>query len=159
MNDVFIETKFGNIFIRLMPDVAPRHVAQFQNLASQGFYDGSLFHKVVPGFFIQGGDPNSKLNDRQLHGTGDAGEFLPLEISHLSHRRGMVSMARFQDPDSASCQFFIVLDDSPHLDGKYSIFGEVSAGMNAVDAISAEETDFRGNPLEPVPMSIKLQGD
>ncbi len=142
--------------VEFFPDTAPGHVENFIELAKQGFYDGCLFHRVIPGFMIQGGDPNSKLPDRQLHGTGGSGKNLKAEFSKRNHTRGTLSMARSQHPDSASSQFFIVLEDQSHLNGQYTVFGQVIDGMDVVDKIAEEETDFRDNPVEPVAMTVVL---
>src|SRR6185295_5273704 len=120
------------------------------------FYDKTTFHRVIPDFMIQGGDPNSKNKDRQLHGTGGSGKNLKAEFSKEPHVRGIVSMARSQSPDSASSQFFIVVADSPHLNGQYTAFGKVVEGLQVVDAIVAEETDHRDNPLNPVEITVKI---
>ena len=128
----------------------------FINLAKKGFYDGTLFHRVIPGFMIQGGDPNSRQPDRRLHGTGGSGKNLKAEFSRTPHARGVVSMARSANPDSASSQFFIVVADSPHLDGQYTAFGKVAKGLEAVDAIVAEEADHRDNPIRAVDMRVRV---
>jgi peptidyl-prolyl cis-trans isomerase B (cyclophilin B) len=146
----------GEIVLRFFPDVAPGHVNNFVKLAKEGFYNGTTFHRVIPGFMIQGGDPNSKDKDRRLHGTGGSGKNVKAEFSKTPHVRGIVSAARSANPDSASSQFFIVVADSPHLNGQYSAFGKVVSGMEAVDKIVAEETDHRDNPLTPVEMTVKV---
>ncbi len=106
---LFIETDYGTIEIKFFEDKAPKHVEAIKRLANQGFYNGTLFHRVIPGFMIQGGDPNSKNADRRTHGTGGPGFVIPAEFNDLSHRRGIVSMARSQSPNSAGSQFFIVV--------------------------------------------------
>jgi len=108
---------------------------------------------------IQGGDPNSKNPDKRFHGTGGSGKNLKAEFSKTPHTRGIVSMARAANPDSASSQFFIMVDDSPHLDGQYSVFGKVVSGMEVADAIVAEATDHRDNPVNPVSIRIRLVED
>ena len=120
-----IETKLGNIELRFFPDVAPNHVKNFIDLAKKGFYDGTTFHRVIPGFMIQGGDPNTKNPDRSKHGMGGPGYTIKAEFNKTLHKRGTLSMARAQDPDSAGSQFFICVADAPSLNGKYSVFGEV----------------------------------
>ncbi len=156
MTKAILKTRLGDITLELFPDVAPRHVENFVRLAKSGFYDGTLFHRVIPEFMIQGGDPLSRGADKHLHGTGGADKNVKAEFSDLPHVRGAVSMARAANPDSASSQFFIVVEDAPHLDGQYSLFGKVVAGLEAVDAIVAVETDHRDNPLEPVPITVEI---
>jgi len=151
-----IETTFGKITLKFFPDVAPNHVNSFMELASEGFFDGTTFHRVVPGFVIQGGDPNSKSNDRSKHGTGGPGYTLKAEFSKLPHKRGTVSMARSADPNSAGSQFFICVADTPFLDGQYTVFGEVIDGMNVVDEIVAQPRDSRDNPNERVEIKVKI---
>jgi peptidyl-prolyl cis-trans isomerase B (cyclophilin B) len=156
MTKAIISTRHGDIAIEFLPEVAPNHVQNFVALAKQGFYDGTLFHRVIPDFMIQGGDPNSKNADKRLHGTGGSGKNVKAEFSKTPHARGTVSMARSAHPDSASSQFFIVVADAPHLDNQYSAFGKVTAGMDVVDKIVAEETDHRDNPVEAVSMTVKI---
>ncbi|MDT7042067.1 peptidylprolyl isomerase [Candidatus Nitronereus thalassa] len=159
---VVISTKFGDITIRFFTDVAPRHVENFLNLAKIGFYDGTTFHRVIPGFIIQGGDPLSKETDRSLHGQGGPGFSLNPEPSDQPHRRGTVSMAkmprnedRTRDVTDNGSQFFICVQDNSSLDRTYSAFGKVMKGMDVVDKIVAIPCDERDNPLEPVVMKIK----
>lgn len=159
MPQAIISTRHGDITLEFFPDVAPNHVNNFLELARSGFYDGTKFHRVIPGFMIQGGDPNSKQDDRRLHGTGGSGKNVKAEFSKTPHVRGVLSMARAANPDSASSQFFIMVADAPHLDGQYSAFGKVVAGIEVVDKIVAEETDHRDNPLEPVSMTVKVVDD
>ncbi len=143
-----ITTNFGKIVFRFFPEIAPNHVKNFKELAEKKFYDGCRFHRVIPGFMIQGGDPNSKLSDRSKHGMGDSGKRIAAEFTDKKHhKRGIVSMARAADPNSASCQFFIMVAKSPQLDGKYSIFGEVIEGMDVVDKIVNLKRDRRDNPI------------
>ena len=145
-----ISTKYGNIVIKFRDDVAPKTVANFEKLAKSGFYDGTIFHRIMPGFVIQGGDPNTKSGSRDTWGTGDAGYMIPPEFSNLKHTKYMVSMARGTDINSASSQFFIVLGDAPWLDGKYTIFGEVISGQDVVDKIASIKTDPATNqPIDP----------
>lgn len=151
-----IETKFGNIEIRFFPDVAPNHVNNFIDLARKGFYNGTTFHRVIPGFMIQGGDPNSKSEDRSRHGMGNPGYSVKAEFNEKSHKRGILSMARSADPDSAGSQFFICVSDSAFLDRQYTVFGEVVSGMDAADKIVNQARDRRDNPLERVEMKVKI---
>ena len=145
---VRIEMENGGIIdIELYPEVAPISVKNFEKLVSEGFYDGIIFHRVIEGFMIQGGDPLG-----MGYGGSDEnikGEFLANGVKNtLSHTRGVVSMARSQDPDSASSQFFICHEDATFLDGNYAAFGKVVNGMDVVDAIAEVETDYRDKPLE-----------
>jgi len=130
-----IETNFGNIVFELFPNIAPETVRNFVTLAKSKFYDGTLFHRVIPGFMIQGGDPNTKKPDKSKWGTGGPGHTIKAEFSSRSHLRGIVSMARATDPDSAGSQFFIVTKDSTFLDKQYTVFGQVLEGMNVADKI------------------------
>jgi peptidyl-prolyl cis-trans isomerase B (cyclophilin B) len=156
MSKAIITTRHGDITLEFLPEVAPNHVKNFIELAQKGFYDNTLFHRVIPDFMIQGGDPNSKNEDKRLHGTGGSGKNVKAEFSKTPHVRGTVSMARSANPDSASSQFFIVVADSSHLDNQYTAFGKVTSGLEVVDKIVAEETDHRDNPLEPVSMTVKI---
>ena len=156
MSKAIITTRHGDITIEFLPEVAPNHVANFIELAQKGFYDKTLFHRCIPDFMIQGGDPNSKNADKRLHGTGGSGKNVKAEFSKTPHLRGVVSMARSANPDSASSQFFIVTADSSHLDNQYTAFGKVTSGLDVVDKIVAEETDHRDNPLEAVEMTVKI---
>mgnify|MGYP001275924553 CR=1 len=154
-----IETNKGNIEIKFFPDKAPGHVENFQKLGNEGFYDGTTFHRVIPGFMIQGGDPNSKdPENRQSHGTGGPGYNIDAEFNDTRHSRGVLSMARSQDPNSAGSQFFIVVKDSFFLDRNYTAFGEVISGMDVADAIVEVPRDDRDNPIDPVTISsVKIQ--
>ena len=129
-NIVTIETSKGPIVMELYPEVAPKHVESFKTLIGKGFYDGLAFHRIVPGFVVQGGDPKGD-------GTGGPGYNIKAEFSELPHRRGTVAAARSGHPDSAGSQFYIVLDETNarHLDGQYTIFGQVLEGMENVDAL------------------------
>ena len=152
-----IETTLGKIELEFLVDKAPRHVKNFKELAEKGFYDGTIFHRVIPGFMIQGGDPNSKSDDRSTHGTGGPGYTIKAEFSSTPHNRGVLSMARSQDPDSAGSQFFIVVKDSSFLDNQYTAFGHVTKGMEVVDKIVNVPRDSRDNPEERVEMkSVKI---
>jgi cyclophilin family peptidyl-prolyl cis-trans isomerase len=149
-----IETDFGTIVFQLLPGVAPKHVANFKKLADSGFYNGTAFHRVIPGFMIQGGDPNSKGNDRSTYGMGQPNQpTVPAEFSRISHKRGIVSAARRGDDiNSATSQFFICVADAPYLDGQYSVFGRVIQGMDVADKIVNVPRDQRDNPLQKVVM-------
>ncbi len=158
-----IETTYGTIEIKLFPDVAPGHVDNFIRLANEGYYDGTTFHRVIPGFMIQGGDPNSKDDDRSNDGQGGHSANGPntsvnAEFSQdLTHKRGILSMARAQDPNSAGSQFFIVVADSNFLDKQYSIFGEVIKGMDVADKIVNVKRDSNDNPLDKVTMKVTIR--
>ena len=165
-----ISTKFGDMVVEFFPDVAPKHVENFQILAQEGYYNGTTFHRVIPGFMIQGGDPNSKDLDRMNDGTGGrAGKFfgigrennpdswtVPAEFNDTPHQRGTLSMARSQNIDSGSSQFFICHDNAPFLDGQYTVFGQLISGIEVVDEIVNSERDPRDNPLDRVEMTISL---
>ena len=152
-----IETSFGNIELKFFPDVAPNHVNNFIELSKKGFYDGTLFHRVIPGFMIQGGDPNSKEEDRSRHGTGSPGYTLKAEFNDRPHKRGILSMARSANPDSAGSQFYICVADANFLDGKYTVFGEVVSGMDVADKIVEQPRDRRDNPNKRIEMKIKIK--
>ncbi len=151
-----IETKFGNITLKFFPDVAPGHVQNFIDLAKKGFYDGTTFHRVIPGFMIQGGDPNSKNPDKRSHGTGGPGYTIKAEFNNRPHKRGTLSMARAQNPDSAGSQFFICVKDSSFLDRQYTVFGEVVSGMEVVDKIVSQPRDRNDNPNDRIEMKVKI---
>ena len=151
-----IETKFGNIELKFFPDVAPNHVNNFIELAKKGFYDGTTFHRVIPGFMIQGGDPNTKNPDRSKHGMGSPGYNVKAEFNDKPHKRGILSMARAGHPDSAGSQFFICVADSPFLDKQYTVFGEAVSGMDVADKIVSQPRDRRDNPNERIEMKVKI---
>ena len=145
-----ITTRFGDIEVELYSDSAPKTVENFKDLAKKGFYDGLIFHRIVPGFVIQGGDPYTRdTTNRRRWGTGGPGWNIKAEFNKNTHTRGVLSMARSQDPDSAGSQFFIVLKDSNFLDGQYTIFGKVKSGMEAVDKIATLKTDDADAPINP----------
>lgn len=146
----------GEIALRFFPDVAPDHVKNFIKLAKERFYDGTTFHRVIPGFMIQGGDPNSKSQDRSSHGMGGPGYRVKAEFNSKPHKRGILSMARSNDPDSAGSQFFICVADAHFLDWKYTVFGEVVNGMEVADKIVNVKRDSRDNPLERVEMTVTV---
>ena len=127
-NRLYLDLPAGRVTIRLRPDLAPNHVVRIKTLVRDGFYDGTPFHRVIRRFMAQGGDPTGK-------GTGGSGQRLKAEFSDAPFARGTCGMARTQDPDSADSQFFICLADVPHLNGQYTVWGEVTDGMDAVDAL------------------------
>ncbi len=156
--DITLHTSKGDIRAELYPDVAPVTVKNFTDLIKRGFYDGLTFHRVIAGFMIQGGCPKGD-------GTGGPGYHIKGEFAAngvknaLKHTRGVLSMARAMDPDSAGSQFFIMHADAPHLDGQYAAFGKVTSGMDAVDAIAAVRTDYYDRPLEKVTIvSAEING-
>lgn len=144
-----LKTTEGDIEIRFFPDVAPGHVKNFLELAEKGFYNGSKFHRVIPGFMVQGGDPNTKSGDPNSWGTGGSGKNIKAEFNRVPHKRGIVSMARAQSPDSASSQFFIVVKDSNFLDNQYTVFGEVVKGMDVADKIVNSPRGPNDRPNNP----------
>ena len=151
-----IETNLGAIKFKLLPELAPEHVRNFVQLAQSGFYDGTLFHRVIPGFMIQGGDPNTKNPDlKSQWGIGGPGHNIKAEFNSRSHLRGIISMARSQDPDSAGSQFFIVTSDSTFLDREYTVFGEVTDGMDVADKIVQLPRDGNDCPQQEAKM-IKI---
>jgi len=152
LSTAIIETNLGTIAFKLLPDLAPETVRNFEKLARDGFYSGTLFHRVIPGFMIQGGDPNTKSGDKNTWGTGGPGHTIKAEFSSRSHHRGIVSMARAQDPNSAGSQFFIVTTDSTFLDRQYTVFGEVIEGMDVADKIVNLQRDHNDCPLEEAKM-------
>jgi len=151
-----IETNLGKIEVEFFEDKAPGHVKNFKDLAKKGFYDGVTFHRVIPGFMIQGGDPNTKNNDRSNHGMGGPGYSIKAEFNDTLHKRGVLSMARSQDPNSGGSQFFIVVEDSNFLDGKYTAFGKVLSGMSVADTIVNVPRDPKDNPNKRVEMKVKI---
>lgn len=145
-----LDTAQGPITMEFFPNVAPIHVSNFEKLAESGFYNGTIFHRIVKGFVIQGGDPNTKNSTNMAAwGTGDPGYKIKAEFSNIPHNRGIVSMARSSDPDSAGSQFFIVLNDSRFLDNQYTVFGRVVNGMDVVDKIAALPTIQNDQPQDP----------
>jgi len=152
-----IETSLGNIEFELLEDVAPGHVQNFKDLANSDFYNGTIFHRVIPGFMVQGGDPNTKNDDRSSHGMGGPGHTIKAEFNDEPHVRGIVSMARSQDPDSAGSQFFVVVKDSDFLDGQYTAFGRVISGMDVVDQIVDSPRDNKDNPIDRIEMKVTIE--
>jgi len=145
-----IETAKGRIVLEFYEDVAPNHVANFKKLVREGFFDGTRFHRVIPGFVIQGGDPHTKdLAKRALWGTGGPDERVRAEFNSVPHKRGILSMARSSDPHSAGSQFFVCVADVPSLDNQYTVFGNVVEGMDAVDAIVQTPTTDRNGTVVP----------
>lgn len=162
-----LDTNLGKIVLRFFQDKAPGHVDSFKKLAKKGFYDGSKFHRVIPGFMIQGGDPNSKDDNRMNDGMGGPGFTIKGEMNDVPHLRGILSMARTPDPDSAGSQFFICVADVPFLNPKfaggklvpgsegYTVWGAVVTGMDVVDKIVNLQRDRNDNPLASNPAIIK----
>jgi len=152
-NTLIMELRTGMVTIEMRPDLAPNHVARIKELVRQGFYDGLKFHRVIAGFMAQTGDPRGD-------GTGGSGQKLKAEFTPTPFRRGIVGMARAQDPDSADSQFFIMLEASPQLDNKYTVWGEVVEGMEHIDRIKKGEPYLNGavqNPDRIIRLSV--QGD
>jgi cyclophilin family peptidyl-prolyl cis-trans isomerase len=155
-----VETKFGKMVIEFYDKDAPKTVANFIKLAKDGYYNGTTFHRVIPGFMIQGGDPNSKSGDRSTHGTGGPGYTVEAEIKR-EHKRGTVATARLGGPvnpekRSSGSQFFINVKDNGFLNGDYTVFGNVVAGMDVADKIAAVPRDERDNPNEKVEMKVSV---
>ena len=165
-----ISTNFGDMVVEFYPDIAPMHVGSFMALANEEYFNGTTFHRVIPGFMIQGGDPNSRNENRATHGTGGrAGKFfglgneedpstwlIPQEFSDTPHVKGILSMARTNDPNSASSQFFVCHDNANFLDNNYTVFGKVIDGLDIIDEIANVAKDQNDNPLERVEMSIRI---
>lgn len=149
-------TELGKIVLETYPEAAPKHSANFDSLVEAKFYNGTAFHRVIPGFMIQGGCPNSKDKPKNMWGYGDPSQTtVPAEFSAtMSHKRGIISAARSQDPNSASSQFFICVADATFLDGQYSIFGEVISGMDVADKVVNSPRDGNDNPLKKIEMKI-----
>jgi len=153
---VTIETKFGNMEISFFSEVAAKYVSKFIELAKKGFYDGTTFDRVIPGFMIQGGDPNSKSPDRSKHGMGGPGYTLKAEFNDKQHKRGILSMARANHPDSAGSQFFICVANAFFLDKQYTAFGQVVSGMEVADKIVNQPRDSKDNPKDRIEMKVKV---
>jgi cyclophilin family peptidyl-prolyl cis-trans isomerase len=149
-NTLYMDLSYGRVVIQLRPDVAPKTVARIKELARQGFYDGTPFHRVIANFMAQGGDPKGT-------GTGGSGKRLEAEFSALKHVRGTVSMARGSDVNSADSQFFICFAPAPHLDGQYTIFGQVIQGMEFVDRIKKGDANNNGLVSAPQDRIVKMQ--
>ncbi len=149
-NTLYLELQDGRVVIQLRPDLAPNHVSRIKELTRQGFYDGLKFHRVIPGFMAQTGDPKG-------NGTGGSGKKLKAEFSDAKHVRGTVSMARANDPDSGDSQFFICFASAPHLNGQYTVWGQVVSGMELVDKVKAGSPLDNGtvdNPSKIVKLSV-----
>ncbi|MBN2781350.1 MAG: peptidylprolyl isomerase [Candidatus Marinimicrobia bacterium] len=151
-----IETRYGTMKMRFFPEKAPNHCANFKRLAKSGYYDGVSFHRVIPGFMIQGGDINSRDGDRSTDGMGGPGYTINAEFNDISHKTGIVSMARTPDPNSAGSQFFICDGSPTHLDRQYTVFGEIVEGLSIINQIANTPRDRRDNPLEPVLMRVTI---
>lgn len=158
-----VKTRFGEMELKLYPDLAPNHVENFIKLAKSGFYNGTIFHRVIPGFMIQGGDPNTKYSLRKdTFGQGgpkdEKGDpiLLKAEFSDTPHKRGIVSMARAGEPDTAGSQFFIVVEDSFFLDRKYTVFGEVARGLGVADKIANLPRNERDLPNDRIEMTVTI---
>jgi peptidylprolyl isomerase len=141
-NTLYLDLPAGRVVIQMRPDLAPNHVNRIKELVRRGFYDGLTFHRVIAGFMVQGGDPSGT-------GAGGSGQKIRAEFSPEHHVRGVVSMARSASPDSADSQFFIMLGDNPGLDGKYTIWGQVTSGMEYVDAIKKGDSGNNGAVSDP----------
>jgi len=148
-NTLYLDVPAGRVVIDLLPELAPNHVARIKELARQGFYDGIAFHRVIEGFMVQTGCP-------QGTGIGGSGKKLKAEFSRETHARGICSMARTSDPNSADSQFFIMLDDNPGLDRQYTVWGRVVSGMEHVDAIKKGDARRNGAVTDPDRI-VKLQ--
>jgi len=143
-----IKTTKGEMVVEFWPEVAPKTVENFKTLAKKGFYDGTAFHRVIKGFMIQGGCPNSKVGAAGIPGTGDPGYKIKAEFNNRPHKRGVLSMARSNDPDSAGCQFFICHGDPSFLDGKYTTFGKLIKGDDVLEKIATTQTRPGDSPME-----------
>ena len=153
-----VTTKFGQMELVFFPELAPKHVESFLKLAKKGFYNGTIFHRVIPGFMIQGGDPNTKDPSKpETYGMGGPGYTLPAEFNRIPHERGIVSAARSADPDSAGSQFFIMVGKAPSLDNQYTVFGEVVKGMEVADKIVNQPRDRRDNPLQRIEITVEVK--
>ncbi len=148
-----IDTKFGTMKLQLFDKVAPNHVAQITKLAGEGKYDGCTFHRVIPNFMIQGGDPNSQDDNLGNDGTGSMGDKLKAEFNEVSHKRGVASMARTNDPNSASSQFFICHGDSTFLDRQYTVWGQLIEGYDVLDKIASLPKNSNDNPGKDATMT------
>lgn len=153
-----LETTKGRIIFKFRADKAPKTVENFKKLAGKKFYDTTSFHRVIPGFMIQGGCPNSKPGAKGMPGTGDPGYSIDAEFNDIKHVPGVVSMARSSDPNSAGCQFYIMVNEYPSLDGEYTAFGQVVKGQEVADAIVVEPTDTNDMPVKRMEIkTIRVQ--
>ncbi|MFL3006834.1 MAG: peptidylprolyl isomerase [Candidatus Neomarinimicrobiota bacterium] len=166
-----ISTSYGDMTVQFFEGAAPKHVESFKEHVNNGFYNGTIFHRVIPGFMIQGGDPNTKGENKASYGTGGhAAKYygigneedsktwnLPAEFNNIKHSRGILSMARSNDPNSGGSQFFICAATVPHLNGKYTVFGQVVEGDEIIDQIINLPRDARDNPNRRVEMSVRIE--
>jgi peptidyl-prolyl cis-trans isomerase B (cyclophilin B) len=153
-----MDTSLGRIVLMFFPDKAPNHVVNFKYLAGKGFYDGTKFHRIIPTFMIQGGDPNTKSGDPNTWGGGGPGYTLEAEFNDVKHVPGILSMARTNDVNGAGSQFFIMVAPTPSLDGQYSAFGKVVSGMDVVDKIKSVPTGEQDRPNDPpIIKSLKIE--
>lgn len=166
-----ISTSYGDMTVKFFEGAAPKHVESFKTHAKNGYYNGTIFHRVIPGFMIQGGDPNTKGDNKASYGTGGyAAKYygvgnkddsktwnLPAEFNNIKHTRGILSMARSNDPNSGGSQFFICATNVPHLNGKYTVFGQVVEGLEIIDQIINLPRDARDNPNRRVEMNVKIE--
>lgn len=151
-----VKTTLGDITLEFFNDKAPKHVENFLKLAREGFYNQTAFHRVIPGFMIQGGCPNTKPGASGAPGTGGPGYHVDAEFNDTSHVRGILSMARANDPNSAGCQFFIVTSDSTFLDNQYTAFGRVVSGMDVADQIVNAPKGPGDQPKERIEMTVEV---
>ncbi len=151
-----IETPFGKMTVRFFTDKAPNHAANFKRLAEAGYFNGTTFHRIIPGFVIQGGDINSRDADRSNDGTGGPGYTVNAEFNDIHHRMGILSMARARDINSAGSQFFICAGDVGQLDHQYTVFGEVVDGLEVIEKIVNQKRDGRDNPVTSIPMYVYM---
>ena len=166
-----ISTSYGDMTVQFFEGAAPKHVESFKEHVNNGFYNGTIFHRIIPGFMIQGGDPNTKGENKASYGTGGhAAKYygigneedsktwnLPAEFNNIKHSRGILSMARSNDPNSGGSQFFICAATVPHLNGKYTVFGQVVEGDEIIDQIINLPRDARDNPNRRVEMSVRIE--
>jgi len=166
-----ISTEFGDMVVDFFEGNAPKHVESFKLHAENGYYNGTIFHRVIPGFMIQGGDPNTKGQNNASYGTGghaakyygignqneSATWTLPAEFNSIKHREGILSMARANNPNSGGSQFFICAAEAPHLNGKYTVFGQVIEGIEIVDQIVNLPRDARDNPNRRIEMKVRIE--
>ena len=166
-----ISTKYGDMVVEFFDEHAPKHVESFKMHSQNGYYNGTIFHRVIPGFVIQGGDPNSKSEDRGMHGIcGNAAKYfgvgderdsttwsIPAEFNSLKHQKGILSMARANDPNSAGSQFFICAGNVNQLDNNYTVFGKVIKGLTIIDQIVNVPRDGRDNPNDRIEMTVRLE--
>ena len=166
-----ISTSYGKMEVKFFEGAAPKHVESFKTHAKNGYFNGTIFHRVIPGFMIQGGDPNTKGENKASYGTGGyAAKYygigleddsttwsLPAEFNNIKHTRGILSMARSNDPNSGGSQFFICAANVPHLNGKYTVFGQVVDGLEIIDQIINLPRDARDNPKRRIEMSVKIE--